>query len=196
MEGLHHRLLFLPLAIYYADVPVIYLEHKRMCEAEGGLRVFIEPEQVNRLVLDPDSFEESSAKYLLKRFYPKLGTVEAAKEVRTRGGNAQYFSYAVDPASVGKNVKNIKFIETPIASLSTDAYVLSSVTPKPINKHAASWAYELKQNERLYARWSMVRHAVTTIPIINGGEVWDCPDRYSDPAFVNGDELLVGLLLR
>jgi hypothetical protein len=49
-------LLSVPLVAHFWDYPVIYYRHQQACAADGGLRVFVQPERVDRVQLDENSY--------------------------------------------------------------------------------------------------------------------------------------------
>ncbi|RCS56433.1 hypothetical protein [Parvibium lacunae] len=146
-------LLATPGVLHFWDLPVIYAHHQWICAQEGGLKVFMQPEKTDTVQFDPESYSwaESSAEYVLQKFYPAIKTVEVNNGNSTQG-QRNYFTYTVDPASVGGDPNKYKFIKTPINQLSPNLYRIRK-RHSPIYEGQRR-EYLLEKNGHRYASWT------------------------------------------
>lgn len=69
-------LLFSPVLFFVLDYQFRYYQHQQDCEAEGGLKIWIEPEQSDQILIkDENSTGYKAAESYLKGFYPELRAV-------------------------------------------------------------------------------------------------------------------------
>lgn len=146
-------LLSIPLVAHFWDYPVVYYEHKRDCDADGGLKVFSRPEKADRIQVGI----HSSAEHYLNAYFPAIKAVEATDGTTTDEGVRNYFLYAVDPATAnspkvpGKS-RGLKFIKTPITPSAKDIYILRQVHES--RPHGGRDRYLLERNGEVYAQWT------------------------------------------
>lgn len=174
-----------PIVIYNWDFPFIYYEYYKVCKSDAGLKVFIEPQKMNKLVLDPELMGESEAKELLNAFYPRLKAVEATNSILKR--KKQFFEYKLDVID-GKYI----YSKAPIKELSKDYYSLSRTLTEKVSPHFTRTSYSLNKNGEKYAAWSyfVENQKDMTISLYR----LECPDR-SVKNWRNGDYILVSLFL-
>lgn len=149
-------LLSMPVVFRYWDYPIVYYQHQRACQEEGGLRVHIQPEKSDRLRLDGDSFYEGSAKSILWKFWPRLTVVEATEDYHSQERTG-YFTYTVDPTSTGAAKKDWKFIKSRVSASSTDLYVLTE-SDENNGKRKYKTVWRLTRNGQLYASWTSLNY--------------------------------------
>ncbi|MBT0571387.1 hypothetical protein KIK84_13715 [Curvibacter sp. CHRR-16] len=169
-----------PFIYWIGTYQYMHYRHEQDCAREGGLKVFVQPEKVDRIQLDPKHFNEPTAEWLLNRNYPNLKAVEAwdgtYDGTGTYGRNGHLFTYTLDPATTSLPEKERKFIKTPLTNLTDGLYVISKV-PK--------WSHEiskttttLSRNGRLYASATWFYHYWSNNQAMNIG--WQCFERVDE----------------
>lgn len=191
-------LLLLPVVIYMWDYPVVYYQHQRDCKTEGGLKVFIKPEKVDRIQLEGGSFDEVSAESLLQHFSPKLSLVEAVGDSHESIRDPhQYFAYSVsfipkDPPGIwGAYATPWKFNKIPLQKRSEGMYIISKRYEHDKSAHREKTEWLLMRNGKLYAKWTEFLHYWPGIHYPDAIPHWRCPDpdtlprRYADEELIN-----------
>ncbi len=178
-----------PILYWVGTYQYVQYEHRRDCKLEGGLKVFIQPEKVDRLRLDALSGEERS-EFLLRNFYPRLAVVEAWDGHYTSAGKTGYFAYAPDPATITLPKKDWKFIKTPLSQPTPGLYVLGKADQLENEIEKTTWT--LSRNGQLYASWTMFYHYWSRNGAMNIG--WRC--FYLDAQNKGAELLLPELILK
>lgn len=176
-------LLTLPVAWYCWDYFAIKREHERMCAAEGGLRVLIQPEKADRVRLDT-SFVALSPRSMLDVYYPRLQTVESKSGKREGMSNLSqhYTAYSGEPnpraglpTDKGPWSKEPKltYQEARVESLDTNVYHISVHEMSIL--HGASRETRLSKGGIVYAKYSEFVHWWTGIQYPDALPTWRCP---------------------
>lgn len=195
-------LLISPAVIYCKDYFLIQLEHKRLCVAEGGLKVLREPEKADGVRLVGDSYDFRDARWLLSKFHPQLVTVEFMPPQQMRQNSSQqYLSvYAESNPRAGLAMENFPwkeekflFSEVPVDVLAPDLYEISEhVTRLPNGQKEET---RLSQNGKEYAKYTMFEHHWGGIRFPDAVPQWRCPDPNLPGAVVLRYDPLVRLIL-
>ncbi len=177
-------LLPIPAVFYCWDYFVIESEHEQMCAAEGGLKVLIQPEKVDRVRLVGDRFRHSSMD-MLEAYYPRLKVVEGlqAKEVDANGRPLTYYvSYTATPnPKVGQSEKGSRpegkliFSATRVEVLVPDLYEFSEQEFEI--PHGTKTEMTLSKGGKVYAKHTDLVHWWTGIRYPDALPTWRCPDR-------------------
>lgn len=170
-------LLMVSPAIYWIGTyQYVKYEHKAACAREGGLKVLIQPEKVDRIRLDANSFRaESDAHDFLRIYSPRLAVVEAwngtYKDLaQTTTQTKDYYAYSIDPATTALPKKDWKFDKVLLGEPTSGVYVLSGAAKIEGNLDTTTW--KLERNEQLYAAWTMLHHYWSRNPGMPIG--WQC----------------------
>jgi hypothetical protein len=176
--------MLIPLAYWLWDYPVIKYQHEQACKQDGGLRVLIQPEKSDRIQLDSGKpyeskngswyknykkYDESDARYLLEKFYPRLQIVEVREDNGPDRG--KYFAYSVDPSSTGMGAKDYKYLKTPLLMPTPGLYVLTGETRK-ISSSRSKDQVSLIRNGQLYAKWTSYHAMWNSSGVLPHG--WQC----------------------
>lgn len=174
-------LVFLSPFIYWiGSYQYMYYRHEQDCASEGGLKVFIQPEKVDSIQLDPDHFNESTAIWILHQQYPNIRAIEAWDGTYDGTGtgtrNGHFFSYTPDPATVSLSKKDWKFIKTPLTTLTDDIYAIDR--KYQLIREISRTQTTLSRNGRVYASWTKFYHYWSRNGAMNIG--WQCFE-HEDP---------------
>lgn len=180
---LYWALLTLPVFWYCWDYFAIKREHERLCAAEGGLRVLIQPEKVDRVRLD-ESFMALSARSMLEVYYPRLQIVESKPGERRGTGNVtqHYVSYTAEPnPRVGlpmdkgpwSKEPKLTYQESRVESPAANVFDIS-VHETSIS-HGTSKETRLSKGGKAYAKYSEFVHWWTGIQYPDALPTWRCP---------------------
>lgn len=161
-----------PVIYWVGGYQYVHYRHELDCAREGGLKVIIQPEKVDRVQLDADSFGAAGyAEFLLRAYAPELAVVEAWDgEYTGKGKKTGYFAYTIDPATASLPKKNWRFIKTPLAAPTDGLYVISKTSEwtDEISKTQTA----LSRNGKVYASWSEFYHYWSRNGVMNIG--WQC----------------------
>lgn len=171
-------------------------QHIKDCDADGGLKVFIQPEKSDSLQLL--SRGESSAQSILYHHYPTLKFVEAQGDSReSRRNPAAFFSYSVKSTNNSKKANDWTFSKKPLASPSSDLYVLSRSVDRDKNRTKYQW--KLTKNNQIYAKFTDFRHSWSSgirYSDAAGGSSWYCRERSIDSSeFDDPEKNMIKLIL-
>ncbi len=203
-------LLILPVPLYLLATGYFtaYYQHVRDCKADGGLKVFIQPEKVEsiRLRLESGSSGESAAHSYLHKFYPHIKQVEALGEaIESILKPNQFYSYSVISTSTSDRSSNWenewKFNKTPLTAPSKDIYVISEHRDDSgANNKVTKYEWRLTRNNKLYAKVTDYSHMWRGIQYPDAIPSWNCADRdspdYTSSAFAYPNENLLRLILK
>jgi hypothetical protein len=147
-------LLSVPLVAHYWDKPVIYYRHQQACAADGGPRVFVQPEKADRVQLDENSYYSSggSAESVLQEFYPAIQVVEMNVGGGLPSDIKKYVRYSVDPASTSDGPNKYKFVITPLTEFTAGMYRLRKKNSPHF--HGEKNQILLEKNGTTYAQWT------------------------------------------
>lgn len=181
-------LLPVPAVVYCWDYFAIKHEHEQMCAAEGGLKVLIQPEKVDRVRLVGDIFG-LSAQGILEHYYPHVKFVEALTEERGSKGEKlhEYDAFTAEP-NPKKDLpwvkgflkerelifpaSRVKFLDPTIYEIS----VHESKIPHGTLKEA-----RLSKGGKLYAKHTELVHWWTGIQYPDALPTWRCPEQKMRP---------------
>jgi hypothetical protein len=184
-------LLTLPVVWYCWDYFAIKHEHERMCAAEGGLKVMIQPEKADRVRLVGDSFRALDAQAVLEKYYPRVQLVESRSERWDSGTNKRqedYLSYsvAVNPRAGQQSLTHAAdkegpyvFPESKVETLDASIYEISvheSTIP-----HGTSKETRLSRNGKVYAKYTKLVHWWSGIQYPDALPTWRCPAQKLSP---------------
>jgi hypothetical protein len=179
-------LLPLPAVWYCWDYYAIQNEHAQMCAAEGGLKVLIQPERVDRVRVKGDA---PFSKYLLEKYYPQVKVVEAFTEQRdpVTGRPMQYYeAYTATPnPKAGQWIKGspqegkFLFPSTRVDVLDPTLYELSKRESKIAD--GSKTELFLSKGGRVYAKYTELVHWWTGIQYPDALTTWRCPDMKPSP---------------
>lgn len=185
-------LLSVPLVAHFWDYPVIYYRHQQACAADGGLRVFVQPEKVDRVQLDENSYYSSGgyAEGTLQNFYPAIQMVEMNVGGGLPSDIKKYVRYSVDPASTNDGPNKYKFVITPLTEFTAGMYRLRKKNSPHF--HGEKNQVFLEKNGTTYAQWTEYSSIWNA-----GGIAYDSWDCYSirETKRVNKD-FLIDLLIK
>lgn len=176
-------LLPLPAILYCWDYYAIKNEHAQMCSAEGGLKVLIQPERVNRVRLVGRS-SSANPKATLEDYYPQVTVVEALTDKRdpvtgkpldfyeayTTLPNPKAGQWIVGSPQEGKFL----FLSTRLEKLDPDVFELREVETKI--SHGIKTVMSLGKGDKLYAHHTTFVHWWTGIRYPDAVPTWRCPD--------------------
>ncbi len=203
-------LLILPVPLYLIATGYFtaYYQHVRDCKADGGLKVFIQPEKVEsfRLRLESGSSGESAAHSYLHKFYPHIKQVEALGEaIESILKPNQFYSYSIISTSTSDRSSNWenewKFNKTPLIASSEDIYVISEHREdNGANNKVTKYEWRLTRNNKLYAKVTDYSHMWRGIQYPDAIPSWSCSDvnsaEYASSAFAYPQENLLHLILK
>ena len=174
-------LLPLPAIWYCWDYYAIKNEHAQMCAAEGGLKVLIQPEKVDRVRII-GQISEFSPQDMLERFYPQVKVVEALTEQRDpiTGRPLDYYeAYTTAPnPKAGQWIKGspqegkFLFPSTRLEVLDPTLYELSKQESKIA--HGSKTELILSKGGKNYARHTTIVHWWTGIQYPDALPTWRC----------------------
>lgn len=119
-------ILLSPLLYWMREFPVIQYRHEQFCKKDGGLRILIQPEKVDRIQLDGRYFDEHTAHSLLKELYPRLRYIEAP--VDNVLSNDQYYLYSIDEKNSDVTKKLFKFAKQPLEKPTPRLFILTKAS--------------------------------------------------------------------
>jgi hypothetical protein len=142
--------LALPVIFYVVDYQKTYHQHKKDCETEGGLKILIELEKANQILIERNgSRGYRAAESFLKQFHPELKEVFF---INSRGKDkGKYFSSKVISTTDDKYKSDWTFSHTETSLPSENLYVLKKEEfyDKAIHRHKQVWS--LSKKGKLYA---------------------------------------------
>lgn len=178
-------LLSLPAIWFCWDYYAIKNEHAQMCAAEGGLKVLIQPEKVDRVRFVGDSYGKSRAESTFQVYFPQAKVVEVSTEERGSNGYRlqRYDSYTASAnPSVGKPMTKFPWVElryiiaiTPAESLDTSVFEISK---REFHTPYRSTITEtlLSKQGKVYAKHTEIVHWWAGIRYPDAVPTWRCPD--------------------
>lgn len=198
-------LLPLPAIWYCWDYYAIKNEHAQMCAAEGGLKVFIQPEKADRVRFVGVGFRnQGAAKGTLRRHYPSIQVSEslAGEYDGTDGAGQPYVAYTLvsnPKAGLPMDIDPWKepaliYSQTPIGALDRAIYEINQLETKV--PHGTSKVTTLSRDGKAYAKYTELVHWWTGIQYPDALPTWRCPDQRSPDAEVLPYEPLVKLILK
>lgn len=177
-------LLPLPAIWYCWDYFAIKNEHEQMCAAEGGLKVLIQPEKVDRVRFVGDTFGELTARATLEAYFPNAQNVESMTDVRGNDGRRlpYYESYTAsanpkaNPADKGPFQKEPKllFEKQKVEALEPNIYEIS-VREVSVPSRSTKETILSKQG-KVYAKHTEIVHWWAGIRYPDAVPTWRCPD--------------------
>ena len=183
-------LLLAPVVYKGWDYPVLYFQHQLICKEQGGLKVLIQPEKVDRLRFEGELFVDNNAKSALLFFAPKLSSVEV--QTRNAPNRGEYVSYSIDPQTLGGAKQDVKFIQTIAPAPNDDVYVISKKhLSDGTHRHKTEWL--LSRKGKLYAKWTSFNY-VWGLPLFGSPIGWQCFDATTSHQYP--DEELIKLILK
>ncbi len=175
--------MLIPGTLYCWDYFAIQKEHERMCAEESGLRVYIQPEKMDRVRIVGDA-REFSPKYILEKYYSKVRIVEALTEKTApiTGKPLQYYeAYTATPnPKAGQWVKGslqeekYLFLSTRLEALDGNVYELSKREAKI--PHGLRTELILSKGGKIYAQHNQISHWWAGIKYPDAVPSWLCPD--------------------
>ncbi len=175
--------LFLPVALFMWDYPVVYYRHIQDCKAEGGLKVLIQPDKVDRVQFDPASYSGKSAdESILRGYYPRLKLVETGVERYDNGRKVyDYFATSVVKTTDDIYKSDWTYNKTPISHLSEGMFVISMHTEYDESLHRSKEEWRLARDGKLYAKQTDFVHGWPKIQYPDATPAWTCDEnRFSD----------------
>lgn len=176
-------LLGVPAAWYCWPYFAIQSEHEQMCAAEGGLRVLIQPEKVDRVRFVGSTFGHSPAA-TLEKYQPRVKVVEALTEYRGTDGKPlpYYVAYTAEPnPKAGQWVKGSnqegKFVFPTTRLESLDPAIFEVATQESPIPHGRKTEVTLSKGGKVYARHIDLVHWWNGIQYPDAVPSWRCPDR-------------------
>ena len=186
--------MLIPGTLYCWDYFAIKKEHERMCAAESGLRVYIQPEKMDRVRVVGDVYE-FSPKSLLDRYYPKLKIVEALTEKKdpSTGRPLQYYeAYTAEPNPkagewINGSPQEGKYLyrSTRLDEIDPDMYELSKKEYEIPNGSKSELI--LSKNGKMYAKDVELLHGWTGIRYPDAFPTWRCPIETGRPPENNSE---------
>lgn len=189
------RLLFwavlpIPAFVYCGDYFAIQSEHERMCRADAGLKVLIQPAKADRVRFVGDDFGELDARNTLETYFPKVRLVEVMTDARgSKGMRLPYyeaFAATLDlkAASTKKNAfhqegRKLVFSESKVETLDSGVYEISKQKTK--GPHFYRTEILLSKDGRLYAKHTEFVHWWSGIQYPDAVPHWRCPEHILSP---------------
>lgn len=174
-------LLSIPAILYCWDFFAIQIEHERMCKAEAGFKVFIQPEKVDRVRFVTDSYSEAWIDSAFD-YFPQARVVERMTKERDSKGNLlqRYDAYTASPnPNAGKPMKVSPWKErpyvvsiTPVVSPDPSLYEISKRESE--GKHYYRTETLLSKNGQIYAKHTELRHWWGGIQYPDAVPHWRC----------------------
>ncbi|WP_428509091.1 hypothetical protein [Roseateles sp.] len=178
--------LFVPGSLYSWDYFAIQYEHEKLCEAEAGLKVLIQPEKVDRIRVMPGAPFD---KYLLEEYFPRIKIVEALTDKRDPKTGAPLLHFeaytAVLNPKAGQWLKGLPqegkllFSSTRVDELDPNMFELSKVESRIA--HGTKTEVILSKNGKVYARHTEFVHWWTGIQYPDALPTWRCPKQIKSP---------------
>lgn len=176
-------LLPLPAIWYCWDYYAIRSEHAQMCAAEGGLKVLIQPEKVDRVrLVGRNSW--ASPIGTLEQYYPQVKVVEALTKKRDpiTGKPLDYYeAYTTLPnPKAGQWIvgspqeRKFLFPSTRIEVLDPNTFELSEAEAKVA--HGTKTVMTLSKGGQVYAKHTTFVHWWTGVLYPDALPTWRCPD--------------------
>lgn len=182
-------LLPLPAIWYCWDYFAIKNEHEQMCAAEGGLKVLIQPEKVDRVRFVGDSYDKIDAEGTFQVYFPQAKVVEVRTEERGSNGYRlqRYDSYTASAnPNVGKPMTKFPWVErpyiiaiTPIEALDSSVYEISKRESE--GNHYYRTETILSKGGQIYAKYTELRHWWGGIQYPDAVPHWRCPEHVLAP---------------
>lgn len=177
-------LLPLPAIWYCWDYYAIKNEHTQMCAAQGGLKVLIQPEKVDRVRFVGDSFGELQAKAALETFYPRVQLVQTMTDAR--GSDGRRLPYYVSVTAI-PNPKEGQWIKGTTKegrfSFPSTKVVFHDPTMYEISVQEVHTPYRstvtetlLSKQGKVYAKHTEIVHWWAGIRYPDAVPTWRCPD--------------------
>lgn len=183
-------LLPIPAIFYCWNYFVIENEHERMCAAEGGLKVLIQPEKVDRVrFLGVGLRDRSAARAALDNYYPRIQIAEslAGEWDGTDGKGQPYVAYTKVPnPNAGLPMKRdpwkeppLTFAQTTLDALDPDIYEISQrETTVPSRTIKETF---LSKQGKVYAKHTELVHWWAGIRYPDSVPTWRCPEQKKSP---------------
>jgi len=187
-----------PMYLLMTGYFTTYYQHIQDCKAEGGLKVFIEPNKTDRIQvrLQNKSSGELEAKGILYDSYPSLKTVEAVgNTVESVVEPEQFYSYSVLSTNNSKWFNDWTFNKTPLSVPSDDIYVLSRHREGDSKSNVLKYEWRLSRNNTLYAKITNFSHAWKGVQYPDAVPSWSCWDGYP-PEYRQPENFLIKLILK
>ncbi len=198
-------LLTLPAVWYCWDYFAIKREHERMCTAEGGLRVLIQPEKADRVRLVGESYDNGDAKTLLWLFFPQLQVVQfISGEIDGSGKKAQNYvamTAEPNPRAGQQSLTHAADKEGPYV-FPESKVELPHVSIYEISVHESNTSHSTRKETRLsrggkvYAKYTEYVHWWTGIQYPDALPTWRCPDQRQPDTAILHYEPLAKLILK
>lgn len=198
-------LLTLPVTWYCWDYFAIKREHERMCAAEGGLRVLIQPEKADRVRLVGDSYNAEDAKTLLWMFFPQLQIVQFMHGERDGSGKKARDFIAItakpNPRAGQQSMthaadKEGRYIFPELKVESPDPTVFEIGVHELNISHGTSKETRLSRGGTVYAKYTEFVHWWTGIQYPDALPTWRCPDQRLPDTPILHYEPLAKLILK
>lgn len=183
-------LLPLPAIWYCWDYFAIKNEHEQMCAAEGGLKVLIQPEKVDRVRLLGVELRDAS-RSLQSDFYPRLQAVEAlaGKYDGTDGRGQPYVEYSSVPnPRAGERLphppwKEPKFVVSEARVIEHLDPLVYEISVREVHTPYRSTVTEtlLSKQGKVYAKYSEIVHWWAGIQYPDAVPTWRCPGMRNRP---------------
>ena len=175
-------LVTVPAVVYCWDYFVIKLDHQRMCKAEAGLKVFIEPEKTDRVRFVDERNGKTQAEGTFQAYFPQARVVEAMTEERGPDGRrlSRFDTYTATPKTNPPMTvdpwKELPYEMTIALLQSSDPMVYAINEQTTDGKHFRREDVLLSKNGQLYARYTTFIHYWTGIRYPDTVPHWRCPD--------------------
>lgn len=176
-------LMSIPAVWYCWDYSVIKSEHAKLCAAQGGLKVLIQPEKVDRVRFVGET-SEGTARGTLETYYPRITLVEAVTE--DRGGTGYRLDYhdvhtATPNPRIGQPMEKHPWKEPSyvirkarVSSFDPTMYEISVQESKI--PHGTKTETYLGKGGKVYAKHTKFVHWWTGIQYPDALPTWRCPD--------------------
>lgn len=183
-------LLLAPLIYKAWDYPVLYFQYQQVCREQGGLKIIVQPHKADRLRLDGNGYSDHFAKSLLLRFPKNLIAVEVKNA--SSHEKDEYFSYSIDPATLGGAKQDVQFIKDK-AQDSSDGVYLISRSESSDGAHRSKTEWKLTKNGKLYAKWTSFNY-VWGFALFGSPIGWQCFDATTSHKYA--DEELTKIVVK
>ncbi len=175
-------LLSIAAVAYCWDYFYIEREHERMCQAEGGLKVFIQPEKTDRVRYMWRGATKMDAEGVFNWYFPHARVVEIMTENRSTDGRIlnSFVAYTAVPKTEAPRpvewYKELPYVLNiqPLDQIDPNVYEIS----KKSTSGKYYWRQDLllTRNGQMYARYTTFEHYWTGIRYPDGVPRWRCPN--------------------
>jgi len=180
-------LISVPPMLYAWPYFAIKREHERMCEAEGGMKVLVQPGKADRVRVTLENWRgKETAESFFQNYFPQAMGIEMRTKRRGADGKllSQYDAFTAKPnpggdeqERVGSRKKQGSFLLTveEVEKVNPNVFEISSKVF--VGKNYLRTDTYLTRDGKLYARHTEFVHSWRGIQYPDSNPHWRCPSR-------------------